>query len=145
VARSVVGDVDRAEDVCQDAIFRVWQRLGECREPERFGAWLARAVRRHALNSLRGRQTTSLEGSHLVAASPGPDIQAENADLRHRLEQGLTRLSDEQRHAVLLFDLEGWSHGEIAALLETTEAMSRQHLMLGRRRLRHLLQQGEGP
>jgi DNA-directed RNA polymerase specialized sigma24 family protein len=39
----------------------------------------------------------------------------------------------------LLFDLEGWSHAEIAASLGTSEAMSRQHVMLGRRKLRQLL------
>jgi RNA polymerase sigma-70 factor (ECF subfamily) len=140
VAHAVVGDLDQAEDVCQDAMFRVWQRLGECRDPTRFGAWLARAVHRHALNSLRRRRGESLEDQQLVADSPGPDTNAERLELRERLERGLMRLSTEQREAVVLFDMEGWSHGAIATFLETTEAMSRQHLMLGRRRLRQLLE-----
>lgn len=144
VACAVVGDIDLAEDVCQDAIFRVWRRLADCRDPDRFGAWLARAVHRHALNSLRTRRAVRLEGIPVATSAPGPDVQAENADLRDRLETGLQRLSHEQRHAVLLFDLEGWSHAEIAGLLETTEAMSRQYLMLGRRRLRQLLIETEG-
>jgi RNA polymerase sigma-70 factor (ECF subfamily) len=53
VARGVLGDVDAAEDVCQDALFRIWGRLGECRQPDRFGAWIASAVRRHALKMSR--------------------------------------------------------------------------------------------
>jgi RNA polymerase sigma-70 factor (ECF subfamily) len=140
VARGVVGDVDAAEDVCQDALFRIWQRLEACREPDRFSAWLARAVRRHALNAVRGRRDTRpLECEDVAAAGPGPDREAERADLRVRLDRALRALTPEQRHAVLLFDLEGWSHAEIAASLDTTEAMSRQHLMLGRRHLRRLL------
>jgi RNA polymerase sigma factor (sigma-70 family) len=140
VAHAVVADIDLAEDVCQDAMFRVWKRLAECREPDRFGAWLARAVHRHALNALRHRRGEPLEGIHLAVTSPGPDIRAEQADLTERLGRALGQLSVAQREAVVLFDMEGWSHGEIAALLETSEAMSRQHLMLGRRRLRELLE-----
>lgn len=138
VARSVVGDADAAEDVCQDALFRVWQRLADCRDAERFGAWLLQAVRRHALNDIRARRLTS-DLSHHAASGPLPDRAAELADLRRNLAAALGRLEPEQRQAVLLFDLEGWSHADIAAVLETSEAMSRQHLMLGRRRLRALL------
>lgn len=140
VARGVVGDADLAEDVCQDAMFRVWQRLDECREPERFAAWLARAVHRHALNAIRGRRTAPLsEAGGLATPAPTPDRVAEATDLRHRLEQALLRLTPDQRQAVLLFDLEGWPHARIAEALETTVEMSRQHLMNGRRELRRLL------
>jgi RNA polymerase sigma-70 factor (ECF subfamily) len=135
-----------AEDVCQDALFRIWQRLEECREPDRFGAWLARAVHRHALNSLRGRRPTqSLEGSEIAAGGTAPDRQVETADLVERLDRALLQLSAEQRQTVLLFDLEGWSHAEIAEALGTTEATSRQHLMQARRRLRQLLGHREKP
>lgn len=138
MARAVVGDPDAAEDVCQDALFRIWRRLGECRDAERFGAWLASAVRRLALNSLRGTRPTSALGD-APSRGPLPDRLVEDAELRDRLDNAMARLGEEQRHAVLLFDQEGWSHARIAELLGTTEAMSRQHLMLGRRRLRQLL------
>jgi RNA polymerase sigma-70 factor (ECF subfamily) len=138
-----VGDLDLAEDVAQDATFRIWQHLGDCRDPERFGAWLARAVHRQALNALRHRRGERLEDLDLATPAPGPDIRAEQADLRIRLERSLRRLPAEQRRAVVLFDVEGWSHGEIAILLDTSEAMSRQHLMLGRRRLRELVEERE--
>jgi RNA polymerase sigma-70 factor (ECF subfamily) len=144
VAHAVVADIELAEDVCQDAMFRVWKRLAECRDPDRFGAWLARAVHRHALNALRHRRGEPLEGFHLATPSPGPDVRAEQADLSERLGQALKQLAPAQREAVVLFDMEGWSHGEIAAVLDTSEAMSRQHLMLGRRRLRELLEGKEG-
>ena len=143
MAQAVVADIDLAEDVCQDAIFRVWKRLAECRDPNRFGAWLARAVHRHALNALRQRRGEPLDGVQLDSPAAGPDVRAEQADVAARLERALACLSLEQREAVVLFDIEGWSHGEIAILLETSEAMSRQHLMLGRRRLRQLLEEKE--
>jgi RNA polymerase sigma-70 factor (ECF subfamily) len=145
VARAVVGDADVAEDVCQEALFCVWQQLDDCREPDRFAVWLAVAVRRHALNALR-RQRTTFELSHdLVSELPGPERNAEAEDEFRALDAAMQKLSSEQRQVVLLFDLEGWSHAEIAASLDTTEAMSRQHLMLGRRRLRQLLSDRENP
>lgn len=140
MARAVVGDADSAEDVCQDALFRIWLRLDACRDPERFGPWLMQAVRRHALNATRGRRdAVELDTIEIASRTAPPDARAERLELRMRLERALARLSVEQRQAVLLFDLEGWSHAEVATLLETSEAMSRQHLMLGRRRLRELL------
>jgi RNA polymerase sigma-70 factor (ECF subfamily) len=140
-ALAIVGDPDAAEDVCQDALFRVWQRLGECRTPERFGAWMVSAVRRHALNALRGRRPrASLDPDRVLWSGPSPAQVAEQKELRDRLLRALATLSPEQRQAVLLFDLAEWSHARIAEALDTTEAMSRQHLMQGRRRLRRLLE-----
>jgi len=97
------------------------------------------AVRRHALNALRGRKPTTELSMDIVSRAPPPDQLTELADDVEALAAALRQLSSEQRQAVLLFDLEGWSHAEIAASLGTTEAMSRQHLMLGRRNLRQLL------
>jgi RNA polymerase sigma-70 factor (ECF subfamily) len=139
VARAVVSDVDSAEDVCQDALFHIWKRLGECREPEKFARWMAIAVRRHALNAIRGDRDMIELSTDFVSGLRPPDEDAETAEARAQLDAALDQLSSEQRQAVLLFDLEGWPHAEIAASLGTTEAMSRQHLMLGRRRLRELL------
>jgi RNA polymerase sigma-70 factor (ECF subfamily) len=100
-------------------------------------------VRRHALNALRG-QRPIFELSHdLVSELPGPERNAESGETLAALESAMEKLSSEQRHVVLLFDVEGWSHSEIAASLGTTEAMSRQHLMLGRRKLRMLLSNKE--
>ena len=136
----MVVDPDLAEDVCQDALFRVWQHIGDCRSPERFGPWLAQAVRRHALNALRSRRpVVPLDAQTLADPDAGPARRAERSDLTARLGRALGQLSPEQRQAVLIYDLEGWSHAEVAAALGTSEGMSRQHLMLARRRLRKLL------
>lgn len=145
IARGVVGDPDLAEDVCQDALFRVWRRLKECRDRDRFAAWMARAVQRHALNAIRSRGKSAAGGlEELSDRGPSPEREAEQADLRNRLDRALRMLSTEQRQAVLLFDLEGCSHAEVAELLGISPDMSRQHVMLGRRRLRQLLAQQEG-
>ncbi len=63
----------------------------------------------------------------------------ERDELRHELESALAQLSQAQREVVLLHDLQGWKHPEIAEALSISEVMSRQHLYNARRRLRERL------
>jgi RNA polymerase sigma-70 factor (ECF subfamily) len=140
-ALAIVKDADAAEDVCQDALFRIWQRLAECRDPERFAGWMVSAVRRHALNAVRSEKALDrLDPELLSWPGAGPDQEAERGELRARLLAGLGTLTPEQRQAVLLFEIAEWPHARIAEALDTTEAMSRQHLMQGRRLLRRWLE-----
>ena len=75
-----------------------------------------------------------------TAAGPeDSDGELVRSELRGRISDALGTLSAPQRTAVLLHDLEGWTHSEIATELRTSEGMSRQHLFNGRRRLRELL------
>jgi RNA polymerase sigma-70 factor (ECF subfamily) len=85
-----------------------------------------------------------MEGTDRVSSrEPTPDLMVEREEARVRIEAAFAELPAPQREAVLLFDLEGWSHARIAESLGTSEAMSRQHLMLGRRALRRLLEEKE--
>ena len=50
VALSLLGNGMDAEDVCQDAFLKALDRLEECRQPDRFAAWLIRIVGRSRKN-----------------------------------------------------------------------------------------------
>lgn len=133
-----------AEDACQDAFVRALERLDELRQPERFAAWLVRIARNRAHN-LRGyRQVRAAQPVETAAlASPAnPHGDTARAELRDRLERALEDLSETQREVVLLHDLYGWKHREIAEAMDLSEGMSRQHLMSARRRLRERLGSG---
>jgi RNA polymerase sigma-70 factor (ECF subfamily) len=53
--------------------------------------------------------------------------------------KALAKLNEVQRDVVLLHDLEGWRHAEIALHLDLSEGMSRRHLSDSRKELRELL------
>jgi RNA polymerase sigma-70 factor (ECF subfamily) len=128
-----------AEDVCQDAFIRCWERIHDCREPERVGAWIGRIVRNMAHNRrefLGVRTTRPLEAADGIAAEHGADRTARQNELRARLSAALLTLSVPQREVVLLHDLEGFRHAEIAVRLGISEMMSRRHLSDARKRLR---------
>lgn len=131
-----------AEDVCQDAFFQCWRRIGECRTPSRVAAWIAAIVRNAAhyrRDFLRVREAEPMHVASHVATPRRPDVDAERGELRSRLRAAIAQLTPTAREVLLLHDLEGWKHAEIASRLDIGETMSRRHLSDGRRRLRELL------
>jgi RNA polymerase sigma-70 factor (ECF subfamily) len=141
VALAVLGRRTDAEDVCQDSWVRALERLDDCREPDRFIYWLLQIVRNRARNYLDYRRVRAAEPLEpdTAAGADDPRKELDAVRLRARLSESLAALPEVQREIVLLHDLEGWSHREIAKHLEISEVMSRQHLFQARRRLRGLL------
>ena len=142
IAFAQLNDRADAEDVCQDAFFRVWQRIDDCREPARVGAWIAAIVRNTAHNRREARRLRTTEALDEAAHEHDPagaDARMERGELRDRLSACLQRLRPAQREVVLLHDLEGWKHAEIAERLGISELMSRRHLSGARRDLRAML------
>lgn len=142
VALARVENAADAEDICQDAFVNAWRHINDCREPDRFGAWLVRIVRNTAHNRgdyLRVRAAEPIEQGAKVSTGVGADAATLLGELRGKLSAALAHLTPLQREIVLLHDLEGWRHAEIASRLDVTELMSRRHLSDARKQLRSLL------
>lgn len=137
-ALAIVRNVADAEDLAQDGLMTAMQRLDQCREPDRFAAWLFAIVRHRALTHLarRGVRADRELDSWPEAESAPSTARAGEVLARGHLLAALEQLSEPQRQVVLLHDLESWTHGEIAATLAISEVMSRQHLFVARRVLR---------
>ena len=142
VALSITGDVPGAEDVCQDAFVYAIERIDDCRRPERFGAWLLQIVRNRSRNHVRDRKAgrmVPLDALSAASDRASPALDAERADLREHLLAALAGLPQDRREVVLLHDLEGWTHREIAERMELPPGTVRSHLHHARKRLRELL------
>lgn len=142
VSLAELGNVSDAEDALQDAFVTALQRLDECRNPDRFDAWLVQIARNRARDLRRRRTirlTAPLDEAQVRASSASPSADAERSELRARLEAALVKLTDVQREVVLMHDLEGWKHREIAEVLGLPEGTVRSHLFHARRALRALL------
>src|SRR5688572_18573005 len=139
VALSVTRNPHEAEDVAQDALVLALERLAECREPRKFGAWLVRIVRNRAFNHRRYLGIRAAEPLDNVDAAPNaasPLDDAERAELRERLNDAVGELPQTQREVLLLHDLEGWKHREIGESLGMPEGTVRYHLFNARRAVR---------
>lgn len=147
VALGVTREHADAEDVAQEAFLVALERLEECRDPTRFAGWLTTIVKNRARNLLRREQLREGEPVpfQVPSGTPGPDRETERAMLRGALAQAVGQLSPLQREVVLLHDLEGWKHREIAERLGMPSGTVRSHLHFARRRLREILGEAIDP
>ena len=133
-----------AADVVQTAFVTAIEKLATCRDPARFTGWLLQIVRNTGIDAIRFRTRSVArhadvepELAQIVTCEPDP---LSRAAMRAGLVAALGTLTERQRQVVLLYDLEGWKHGEIADLLEISEVMSRQELFIARRGVRSALE-----
>jgi RNA polymerase sigma-70 factor (ECF subfamily) len=136
VALAIVGRPADAEDVAQEALVTAFERIHTCREPSRFAGWLLQIVRNRARNLLDWRRLHDVHPEPDHVPEPSVEARVEQVGMRKRLLDALAQLPPVQRETVLLHDLEGWTHAEIAAALKMSEVMSRQHLFQARQVLR---------
>ncbi len=146
VAYSVTGRHEDAEDAAQESFLVALQRLDECRSPEKFAGWLMTIVRNRSRNLVRRESLREMDPVPIGASARGPmpDRVTETRELRSRLEEALEGLSEVQREIVLLHDLEGWKHREIAERLDLPSGTVRSHLHFARKALRRTLGSTEG-
>src|SRR5215208_7789693 len=138
VARAIVLSHEDAEDAMQEAFLHAYRALDRFRPDQPFGAWLHRIVANAALDLTRRRKVRDADELPDTVASPFRD-PGEAGDLRERLRQALTLLGDRQRAVIVLHDVEGFKHAEIARTLGIPEGTARSDLHHARAQLRRTL------
>lgn len=149
-----VGSGDRAEDLIQDLLLRLYPRTSELAEVEQLRPWLVRVMYRLFIDQVR-RDARSLhvaiDESDLAAAddsdpyaavadtAPGPEVEFDlNLD-RERLLRAWERLSPEHKALLALHEIEGYTLDELEKLLEVTRGTLKSRLHRARARLAELL------
>lgn len=141
VARAVLRDPDDADDAAQDAFLAALVKLDRYDPGRPFGPWLLRIVANAATDRRRRRavRRTQPLAPGLVGGGRRPDAETERRLLGERLLAALAELPERRRLAVVLFDVEGYPHAEIAEILGIPEGTVRSEVFHARRRLRELL------
>jgi len=141
VARAVTGDDHDADDAAQEAFLSALDRIETYDRGRPFGPWLMRIATNAAIDLLRRLAVRRAEVLPETARSPGrsPEADAAVAEMRERIRVALAALPERQRMAVVLFDVEGYPHADIAELLGIPEGTARSDVFHGRRALRHAL------
>jgi RNA polymerase sigma-70 factor (ECF subfamily) len=128
---------DEAEDLVQEVFIRAWSKLGTFRGDAKFATWLHRLavnhiLRRRATWAKREARRVPWEGvvSRLVA--PRKRESAAALDL----DRALDRLPDRARQVFVLYDVEGWSHDEVADALGVSVGTSKSQLHRARMLMR---------
>lgn len=138
VCLRLCADRTEAERLTQDTFVHVWQRMTSFRGDSQFTSWLHRI----AVNTvLQDQRTTGRREARIRGADEGElELVADSrpaAGLHVDLERAVASLPAGARTALVLHDIEGYTHQEIAALTGLAAGTIKAQL----HRARQLLQQ----
>ena len=134
------GDSAKADQAAQDAFVRAWEKLASFRGESAFGTWLHRLTVNVVLGERRllKRWTTFEDAEQAGAAEPSHHPTASLGE-RIDVERALTRLPKGARAVLVLHDLEGWQHDEIAAATGIAVGTSKAQLHRARKLMKEWL------
>jgi RNA polymerase sigma-70 factor (ECF subfamily) len=142
VVRRLAGDDALAEDWAQEAWVRAIRALPNFRGDAQFSTWLHRIAVNCALHGQRWRGRHSAREEALspeLSVAPREDTTL----LKVRLERALAQIPERMRQVLVLHDVEGHTHEEIAEILGIMPGTSKSQLFKARAHMRSLLRTTE--
>lgn len=149
VALRTCRDPDEAADAVQDAFINAYRRAGTYRGTAKVSTWLHRIVVNACLDRMRANRVRRAfplpeSGDEAAVLAESRDPIDEHAT-RMTVQAALAQLPIEQRVAITLVDLEGWSVDEAAEILECPPGTVKSRCHRGRARLALMLRNPTDP
>lgn len=140
VCLRMVADEAHAEQLTQDAFVLAWRRIGTFRGESAFASWLHRlAVNVVLENSRKERRRAARVEFHPDLERLGNAAVRLDTERRLALERAIASLPPGARTVVVLHDVEGYTHAEIAGMMGTAIGTTKAQLHRARRLLRERL------
>lgn len=133
LALRVLGEPAAAEDIVQDVFLKMFATLRGYRGDAPFGAWLKRMTANATIDVLRARQR--FRGDDADALFEAMPVAASEAEDRADAWSLLMRLPERARAVVILHEVEGYTHRELAELFGQSESWSKSVLARALKRL----------
>lgn len=141
-------------DLLMEVFHKAYRSLSKYKKNSSFYTWIYRVAVNHTLNFLqknkKRRKDMSLNDLSMdsemerefqdLKAQTG-DEAAELDDLKNKLNESLQKLSEEHRTVVVLYDIDGMSHGDIAKILKCSEGTVRSRLHYAHKNLQQFLRE----
>jgi RNA polymerase sigma-70 factor (ECF subfamily) len=140
LACRLTGDPALAEDLTQDTFIRAFDRLDDFRGDGPFGGWLHRIATSVIYSALRKRKRLQEhESTREDLARFSPPAAERDPDLKRRIDRAVAGLDENHRLVFVMHDLEGFTHQEIAAAMDTPVGTAKARLSRARGKLREIL------
>ena len=140
VALRTLGNPADAADAVQDAFVKAYRTAGTFRGDALFSTWLHRIVVNACLDLMRrGRARPAVPLDETAAAIADSADPVARLDLGYDVVAALQRISEDQRLAIVLVDVEGYSVEEAAAMLDVPTGTVKSRCHRGRVQLAVLL------
>ncbi len=132
-ALGLARDAARADDLCQMTVERALRSRQQWQEGSRLDSWMYRIMRNLWIDEARaetrrGQTFVDEDAGVTVGADGGQEARAQLSDV----DRAMARLPDEQREAVLLVMVEGWSYKEAAEIVGCPVGTLNSRLVRGR-------------
>jgi RNA polymerase sigma-70 factor (ECF subfamily) len=136
ICRRYAKTVAEADDIFQDAFVKIFNSIGDLKDPDAVDGWVKVTVVRTAINYYH--RTTREQELH--DSLDGMEIQLESDDYAklmdqmnvHDLLEMINALPDKYRTVINLHLIDGYTHTEIGEMLSISDATSRSQFMRGR-------------
>ncbi len=148
------GTVDRAEDLVQQVLMRLYPRLAELRELDQLRPWVLRVMYRIFVDQLRRERSSPVqfgadpvvdaelpagEDEAWIDPGHGPLELAEQEVTQERLLRAWERLGEEHRMVLSMHDIEDYTLPELSQIMDIPLGTLKSRLHRARARLRELL------
>lgn len=142
----IVGNVEDAQDLTQETFIKALQRKSQLKELDKAGHWLSRIASNTAIDHLRRNKkvsTTELKNlpeQMAFARGDSPEQLYLRGEKRLQLDGGLALLTERERMAILLRDVEDVPAEEVARQMKCSMATVRSHIANARTKFRRYLE-----
>lgn len=142
----IVGNVEDAQDLTQEAFIKALQRSEQLKDPKKAAHWLSRIATNTAIDHIRRKgRATFCEVDELpeplrTPADESPEHVLLRSERQVYLEEGLARLTERERTALVLRDVEGLPAEEVASRLNCSKATVRSHIANARIKFRRYME-----
>jgi RNA polymerase sigma-70 factor, ECF subfamily len=145
----VVGNVEDAQDLTQETFIKALQRGEQLKDDSKAAHWLSRIASNTAIDFLRRQGRVSFSDiagipEPLIATTHTPEKETLRNEQRQYLDRGLETLTERERMALLLRDVEDYSAEEVAEQLDCSKATVRSHIANARIKFRRYLERRGG-
>lgn len=140
LCRRMAGDVSHAEELTQTIFVKLWEKFDAFRGESAFATWLHRFAVNTVLMDFRAtrRREARVVGTADPAALETPP-RPPPAGVRLDLEQAIALLPPQARTVFVLHDVEGYTHEEIAGLMDLETGTTKAQLHRARKLLQEAL------
>jgi len=158
VCYRLLGNMQDALEITQDAFLKGFTSLGSIQKPEAFAGWLMRIVSNLSLNYRRGRksrQQLPLDdllgpiaakggdergGSEWMSRGGDPVKGMESREMGGKLQEAMAKLPERQRLALIMFTIEEMPQKQVAEALGCSVEAVKWHVFQGRKKLKEFMQ-----
>jgi RNA polymerase sigma-70 factor, ECF subfamily len=141
-ALRLTGNLHDAQDASQDVFLKLYRNLPKVEASENLSAWLYRVTVNvcHDLRRKRPARSPLDDAAEIASLAPDPHRLTADAERRHAIALSLRLLSEKERAALVLRDLEGLPTAEVARILGSTDATVRSQIAKGRIKMKEFME-----